>query len=108
MQQIPLSLMPDSMTVAEPVDGDYGGEYSENTYTIPNVRFDAAAPLLRLGYVLEDGSKGLVYVDSSVPNAKEIPVGSLVTIRGERMSVVKNSRYEDFDGHVHHWELEVR
>ena len=108
LRPIPLALMPDSMEVAEPIDGDYGGEYSDEPYTVANVRFDAAAPLLRLGYVLEDGSKGIVYVDASVPGAKEVPVGSLVTIRGEQYAVVNSSRYEDFGGHVHHWELEVR
>lgn len=108
LRAIPKSLLPDTAEVQEPAGGDYGGEYSEPYYLV-HVRFDANIPLLRTSYVLEDGSEGIIFVDAvNTEGAKEVPVGSLVTIRGEEHSVVKVHRFESFNGAVHHWELEVR
>lgn len=108
LRPIPKKLMPDTMSVCEPADGDYGGEFAE-PYEVANVRFDANIPLMRLDYVLEDGTEGIVFVDATNSGiAKEIPVGSLVTIRGDQMEVAKVHRFEGFNGETHHWELEVR
>ena len=109
LRPIPISLMPDSMDVREPASGDYGGTYAEEAYTVVNVRFDANVPALETQYVMEEGARGIVFVDAANSlGAKEIPVGSLVTIRGDEMAVMNVHRFEDFAGHVHHWELEVR
>lgn len=108
LKPISKRLMPDSMTVREPADGDYGGVFAE-PYKVANVRFDANIPLMRLDYALEDGTRGIVFVDAVNSGvASEIPVGSLVTIRGDQMEVAKVHRFEGFNGETHHWELEVR
>lgn len=113
---IPFRLLPSTMEVRVPADGDFGGEFAEPVM-IGNVRFasvEEVTPRLmgggRTGYVFSDGSKGLVYVDAlNSAGAFEVPEGSLVSVDGgSKMSVVKNTRLEDFDGHVHHWEIEVR
>ncbi len=113
MPPIPLSLLPDSMEVRVPVDSDYGGEYAE-AVTVEHVRFDGSMAMVRKGYVLSDGSKGLVYVDAANSTGATdgeggfvAPVGSIVKIGGEELSVVKVVPCPGFFGAVHHWEIEV-
>lgn len=105
---IPVSLLPSSVTVCIPSDGDYGGEYEEPR-TIDHVRFERAESLIRGGYVLTDGAKGLLFIDAvSSVNPFEIPVGSLLSIDGdEYASAGRVTPYEGFNGVVHHWEIEV-
>lgn len=105
---IPRNLLPDTMAVRVPVEGEYGGEYSKVLRLVANVRFDSADALKRADYVLEDGSAGLVFVDRvNSSGAFPVPVGSLVTIRGQELSAVKVTPYETYRGIVHHWEIEV-
>ena len=105
---IPQRLLPDVITVQAPIDGDWGGEYGKPA-TIENVRFDSSTGTIRNVYQFEDESQGLIYVDAvTSTGAFEIPVGSKITLNGEKLSVVKNNRYETFNGRVHHWEVEVK
>lgn len=108
MLPIPLSLLPSSMAVRVPVDSDYGGEYAEPV-EVAHVRFDSSAVLSRRGYVLSDGSKGLVYADAvNSMGAFDMPVGSLVSIDGaDEMSVKRVTPCKGFFGVMHHWEIEV-
>lgn len=108
MPPIPLSLLPDRMEVRVPVDSDYGGEVSGDGSVIDNVRFDDAAHMSRRGYVLMDGSKGIVFVDAvNSKGAFDVPCGSVVRIGDEDLSVVKVVPCKGFFGIVHHWEIEV-
>ena len=108
MTPIPLSLLPDDMDVRVPVDGGYGGEVEAEEATVEHVRFSDSASMARNGYVFSDGSKGLVYVDAvNSVGAFDVPVGSLVKIGGNEMTVVKSVPCPGFFGVVHHWELEV-
>lgn len=107
MPPIPLSLLPDDMSVRVPVDSDYGGEYAE-AVKVEHVRFADSSSMARKGYVLADGSKGLVYVDAvNSAGAFEVPVGSLIEIGGQELSAAKVVPCKGFFGVVHHWEIEV-
>ena len=105
---IPVSVMPSVLSVRVPVDGVYGGEYAE-AQTIENVRFEKAEALVRGGYVLTDGAKGLLFVDAvNSKGAFEIPTGSLLSIDGAEEATAGNvATFEGFNGEVHHWEIEV-
>ena len=105
---IPKSVMPSSVAVRVPVEGDYGGEYGE-PQTITGVRFESAASLVRSDHVLSDGAKGLLFIDAvNSLGAFEVPVGSLLSIDGQEYAAAgKVDRYECFNGTVHHWEIEV-
>ena len=52
---------------------------------------------------------GKVYVDAlNSAGAFEVPAGSRIDIGDHSYLVVECRRCEDFNGHVHHWELTVR
>ena len=52
---------------------------------------------------------GKVYVDAlNSGGAFEVPAGSRIDIGGHSYLVAECRRCEDFNGHVHHWELVVR
>ena len=110
MRPIPLNLLPLDAEVYEPDDkSEFGGAFCATAKKLTHVRYDSNTALLRTDYVLSDGSRGLVYIDSeNTGGAYEVPVGSKLTIGSEDFIVEKVSRYEDFNGHVHHWEVEVR
>lgn len=114
MSPIPLSLLPDSMEVQAPADSGYGGEYAAPV-TVEHVRFENSMEMVRRGYVLNDGSRGLVYIDAANSAGATdgegcftVPVGSLVRIGNKDLSVVKVVPCPGFFGVVHHWEIEVR
>lgn len=108
LRPIPRNLLPDTITVQVPYDGEWGGEYAEPV-EIAHVRYDSSVAVLRNAYQFEDGSQGLIYVDAAnSEGAFAIPAGSLITLNGEKLSVVKSTQYEDYNGHIHHWEVEVR
>ena len=113
----PLGYAGQTMAVSVPVEDDeYGGSHAEPV-TVTNVRFERVAERRALhssgatgGYVISDDLKGRIYVDAATSGgAFEVPEGSKVSVDGgEPMEVVRTSRFEDFAGRVHHWELEVR
>lgn len=104
---IPKSLLPSTIEVRVPADGEYGGCYEEPV-TIDHIRFDAAATIKPDQYTFSPGSKGLIFIDAlNSEGAFELPVGTLVTIYGEELSVVTVNTYCGYNGQVHHWEVEV-
>ena len=107
---IPANLMPSTAQVWIPADGLFGGSFAEESVTIRNVRFDRYDDMLRLQYAEGDGYVGRMYVDAHTSiGAFAIPEGSLVQVDGsERMRAVRVHEYADFNGHVHHWEIELR
>lgn len=105
---IPASLLTSTVAVKTPKESDFGGEFNEPA-TIERVRFDETSDLVRNGYVMSDGAKGLLFIDAACSlGAFEIPVGSLVSIDGQDYCMAgKVSPYCGFGGFVHHWEVEV-
>lgn len=105
---IPIELLPSTLTVRVPADGDWGGGYAEPV-EIAHVRFDSASAFSPLAYRFAEGSKGLVFVDAANSSgAFDIPTGSLASIDGgPEMNVVACTRLETVRGSVHHWEVEV-
>ncbi|MEY8460137.1 hypothetical protein AALA69_03285 [Eggerthellaceae bacterium 24-137] len=108
--QVPPYLLPDSMTVRVPVEGERGGCFSDERVSVDHVRFIDRAEVRRGAYVFEEGSKGLVIVDYlNSAGAFDIPAGSLLSINGgDEVAVVKAVPHKTYRGRVHHWELEVR
>ena len=108
LKAIPRKLMPSTMSVRLRTEGKYGEAWGEPA-EIRHVRFQSYDVKLAEAYKLQDGSKGLVYVDAvNSDGAFEVPQGSLVSIDGgEPMQVVRCTRLEGYFGQTHHWELEV-
>ena len=111
-----VSLLPSTMAVRVPVDSEYGESFGKPA-VIRYVRFSRSTEFrlqdsggAQTGYVFQDGSKGIVYVDAkNSEGAFEVPERSVVTIdRGEPMEVVRVTRCDHLSGAVHHWEVEVR
>lgn len=109
LMPIPRALLGSTAQVRVPAEGKYGGTYGD-PQTIAGVRFVPAADMVRSGYVLTDGAKGMLFIDArSSDGAFELPVGALVSIDGaEELSVAKCSAFAGFGNQVHHWELELR
>lgn len=105
---IPKALLGSSCAVRVPIDGEYGGEYSEPR-AIENVRYCPRAELERTGYVFSDGSKGMLFIDrENSAGGFELPVGALVSIDGaSEVAVIKCEPQIAFGPVVHHWEVEV-
>lgn len=112
MRPIPKTALYDSALVKVPkMDADaYDGVSGyERSVAISNVRWERRENIKPSQHVFSDGSTGLLYIDrvNSV-GAFEIPVGSLVTIRGEEKFVVETFPAYELNGIVHHWEVELR
>ena len=108
MLPIPRRLLPFSMTFQQPKAGDYAGEYGEPV-AIENVSFEEAENLINSGYVLSDGSAGVICIDNiNSDNAQSIPVGSLVTINEATYNVVRCTPVRKTFGLIHHYEVEVK
>lgn len=104
---IPKSLLPHTIEVRLPIDSDYGGEFSEEGFTITNVRFVSFMEASRSGYVLSDGAKGVIFIDKAKSgNAMGLPIGTLVRFGENEMTVSKCSEFVGFMD-IHHWEVEV-
>lgn len=111
MRRIPLTLLPETATVKLPdASAAYGGAFA-NPFEVEHVRFDSTASIRRTDYQLQDTTTGLLFIDAvNSDGAVEIPAGAKVSLDGGTTwsSVNACHRYEDFDGHVHHWEVELR
>ncbi len=109
MRQIPLSLLPSTVAVRKPIDGEYGGEYEQTPTTIENVRYDGSISTYGgHNYLYDDGTKGVLFIDRvNSRGAFDIPAGSLLSIdRGDWVTAHKVHALK-FSGAVHHWEIEV-
>lgn len=105
---IPKRLLPDTIKVRVPKDGDFGGEY-EKPVTIAHVRWCPVSTLKNNAYALADGAQGRIFVD--VRNSAgffSVPLGSLVSINGgEELSVLKVDAHYVENGFLHHIEMDV-
>ena len=105
LRPIPLRLLADDAVVRVP-DGD--GGYAEGV-AVSHVRFARTPSVVDDGHRSADAGAGKVYVDAlNSGGAFEVPAGSRIDIGGHSYYVSECRRCEDFNGHVHHWELVVR
>lgn len=114
---LPKGTLPSTISVRERVEDDeHGGSY-EDAYTIANVRFERAATVAAQsdagaqgGYVIATGMKGRIFIDAvNSEGARQIAEGALVSVDGgDDMEAATVSRYDNFDGTPHHWEVDVR
>ena len=105
LRPIPLRLLAEDAVVRVP-DGD--GGYAEGV-AVSHVRFARMQSVVHDEHRLADAGSGKVYVDAlNSGGAFEVPAGSRIDIGGHSYYVAECGRCEDFNGHVHHWELVVR
>ncbi len=105
LRPIPLRLLAEDAVVRVP-DGD--GGYGEGV-AVSHVRFARTQGVVDDEHRSADAGNGKVYVDAlNSDGAFEVPAGSRIDIGGHSYLVAKCRRCEDFNGHVHHWELVVR
>ena len=105
LRPIPLRLLADDAVVRVP---DGAGGYAEGV-AISHVRFARTQSVVDDGHRSADAGAGKVYIDVvNSCGAFEVPAGSRIEIGGHSYLVAECKRREDFNGHVHHWELVVR
>ena len=105
LRPIPLRLLADEMAVRVPLaDGSFG-----SVVTVSHVRFSRVQSVCGDAHRSADAGAGRVYVDAVYSGgAFEVPAGARVEIGGVSYLVAACRRFEDFNGRVHHWELDVR
>lgn len=104
LRPIPLRLLADDAVVRVP----NGGGYAEGV-AVSHVRFARTQSVVDDDHRSADAGVGKVYVDAlNSGGAFEVPAGSRIDIGGHSYYVAECRRCEDFNGHVHHWELVVR
>ena len=105
LRPIPVRLLADDAVVRVP-DGE--GGYGEGV-AVSRVRFRRTQSVVDDDHRSADAGSGKVYVDAlNSVGAFEVPAGSRIDIGGHSYYVAECKRCEDFNGHVHHWELTVR
>lgn len=105
LRPIPARLLAEDAVVRVP-DGAGG---FEDGVAVAGVRFARTQGVVDDDHRSADAGGGKVYVDSlNSVGAFEVPAGSRIEISGHSYYVAEVKRYEDFNGHVHHWELVVR
>lgn len=99
LRSIPARLLSDSCLVREPaVDGGFG-----EPRAISHVRFERAQSVVANAYRSADAGAGTLFVDAVMSaGAFEIPAGSRVEVHGRSYVAAKVSRFEGFNGRVHH------
>ena len=105
LRPIPARLLAENAVVRIP-DGE--GGYTEGV-EVSHVRFARKHSVVDGSHRSADAGAGKVYVDAlNSVGAFEIPAGSRIDIGGHSYYLAECKRCEDFNGHVHHWELVVR
>ncbi len=105
LRPIPVRLLAED-AVVRVADGN--GGYAEGV-AVSHVRFARTQSVLDEGHRSADAGAGKVYVDAlNSVGAFEVPAGSRIDIDGNSYYVAECRRCEDFNGHLHHWELVVR
>ena len=105
LRPIPLRPLADDALVRVP---DGAGGYAEGV-VVSRVRFARTQSVVDDGHRSADAGAGKVYVDAlNSVGAFEVPAGSRIDIGGHSYLVAECGRCEDFNGHVHYWELVVR
>lgn len=107
-QPIPLCALQHTMTVQEPdTSSSYDGKYLAPA-TVENVRFEYKESLNPKVYQLAENAKGRIWVDAvNSYGAYAVSRGAKVKVNDEEMKVLTCAPYETFNGHLHHWELDV-
>ena len=105
VRPIPRAVLPDTVLVREMLpDGSFG-----EGRRITGVRFERTQSVSTDAHRSADAGHGKVFIDAiNSSGAYEVPCGSRVEIGGHSYLVAEVKRCEDFNGHVHHWELVVR
>ena len=105
LRPIPTRLLAEDAVVRVP---DGAGGYEEGV-AVSRVRFVRTRSAVDDGHRSADAGAGKVYIDAlNSIGAFEVPAGSRINIWGNSYYVAEVRRCEDFNGHVHHWELVVR
>ena len=105
LRPIPARLLAEDAVVRVP---DNEGGYAEGV-AVNHVRFNRTQSVSNDGHRSADAGSGKVYVDAlNSVGAFEVLAGSRIDIDGNSYYVAECRRCEDFNGHVHHWELVVR
>ena len=105
LRPIPVRLLADDAVVRVP---DGAGGYAEGV-SVSRVRFRRTQSVVDDDHRSADAGAGKVYVDAlNSVGAFEVLAGSRIDIDGNSYYVAECRRCEDFNGHVHHWELVVR
>ena len=109
MRPIPKKLLPDTCTVRTPDEtADYRGEFNDPV-TVVGVRWQPAESLTLSDVAITEGAAGRVWIDAENSTGGFLaPVGSLVSIHGDERQVVMSAAYETVNGHVHHWEWDLK
>lgn len=104
LRPIPARLLADDAVVRVPDDS---GGFAEGV-AVSGVRFVRTQSVVDDDHRSADAGAGKVYVDAlNSAGAFEVPAGSRIEIGGHSYYVRECRRCEDFNGHVHHWELVV-
>ena len=105
VRPIPRSVLSDTVHIREMLpDGSFG-----EVKLIENVRYERTQSVSTDAHRSADAGHGKVFIDAvNSSGAYEVPCGSRVEIGGQSYLVAEVKRCEDFNGHVHHWELVVR
>ena len=105
LRPIPLRLLAEDAVVRVP---DGAGGYAEGV-AVSHVRFQRTQGVVDDEHRSADAGSGKVYADALNSDAAfQVPAGSRIGIGGHSYLVAECKRCEDFNGHVHHWELVVR
>ena len=105
LRPIPARLLAEDAVVRVP-DGE--GGYADGVVVL-HVRFRRVQSVSDDDHRSADAGGGKVYVDAlNSVGAFEVPAGSRIDIGEHSYFVAEVKRCEDFNGHVHHWELTVR
>ena len=105
LRPIPLRLLAGDAVVRVP---EGAGGYAEGV-AVSHVRFARVQSVVDDERRSADAGSGKVYVDALNSDAAfEVPAGSRIDIGRHSYLVAECRRCEDFNGHVHHWELVVR
>lgn len=105
LRPIPARLLAEDAVVRVP---DGAGGFAEGV-AVSRVRFRRTQTVVNDDHRSADAGAGKVYIDAmNSIGAFEVPAGSRIYIGGHSYYVAECKRCEDFNGHVHHWELTVR
>ena len=105
LRPIPVRLLAENAVVRVP---DGAGGYAEGV-EVSHVRFARKQSVVDDSHRSADAGAGKVYIDAlNSAGAFEVPAGSRIDIDSNSYYVAECRRCEDFNGHVHHWELTVR
>ncbi|MBR3312502.1 MAG: minor capsid protein [Atopobiaceae bacterium] len=105
LRPIPVRLLGEDAVVRVP---DGAGGFAEGV-AVSRVRFRRTQSVVDDVHRSGDAGAGKVYVDAlNSVGTFEVPAGSRIDIGGHSYYVAELKLCEDFNGHVHHWELVVR